>query len=72
MNIGYVNQLLESVKGKLESLDPGRVEEAQKKPSEQQPARMSAARKRLQNLYDKLTKDRPPHTQVQATGAKRS
>ena len=71
MDIGHINELLESVRGKLESLDPVRLEEAQKEPSEQQPQRMSAARKRLQNLYDRLTKDRPPQTHVQATGAKR-
>lgn len=71
MDIGHVNQLLESVMYKLESLDPQRIEEAQKRPSEQHPQRMSAARKRLQNLYDKLTKDRPSHTKVQATGSKR-
>lgn len=75
MDYQYINQLLGNVKVKLESCTPEGLEaslqESHKMPSEQQPARMSAAKKRLQNLYDKLTKNRPPHTQVQSTGAKR-
>jgi TRAP-type mannitol/chloroaromatic compound transport system substrate-binding protein len=74
MNIAYINDRLALVKEKLESLNPSNLEaiaEGQTKPSEQSQSRLSAAKKRLQRLYDKNTKNRPDHTKVQGTGAKR-
>lgn len=72
MDINYVNGLLESTKQKLESLDPRRkMMEEQKKPSEHSGSRMSAAKKRLEKLYSKLTAGRSESNQVKSTGAKR-
>lgn len=71
MNLSEMIHLLGDAKTKLESLDPRRIEEAQKKPSEHTPSRMSAAKKRLKGLYDKLTTGRSDATKVKPTGAKR-
>lgn len=71
MTLSEMNEILSTVKAKLEARDPRRMDEAQKKPSEQQPSRMAAAKKRLNHLYDKLTANRTDATKVKATGAKR-
>lgn len=71
MNISHVNGLLDRVKVKLESLDPARLEEEHKKPSEHSAPRMSAAKKRLGQLYSKLTANRTDATKVHAYGTKR-
>ncbi len=70
MNTRYL-QILSDVKVKLESLDPANLQEAQKKPSEQSPSRLSAAKRRLDHLYKKLTTGQGSHLKIQATGAKR-
>ena len=70
MQIVEVNNILRQVKAKLESLDPARLAEGMK-PLQHNPSKMSGAKKRLANLYGKLTKGRSDATQVQATGAKR-
>lgn len=65
MQIVEVNNILRQVKAKLESLAEGM------KPLQHNPSKMSGAKKRLANLYGKLTKGRSDSNQVQATGAKR-
>ena len=71
MKLVEINNVLSQVRAKLESLDPRRVDEAQKKPSEHQPDRMAAAKKRLQALYSKNTKGRSDVTKVKGSGASR-
>lgn len=70
MYIVEVNDILRKVKARLESLDPARLAE-EMKPLQHNDAKMSGAKKRLANLYGKLTKGRSEANQVQATGAKR-
>ena len=68
---GKILGILSDVKVKLESMDPTKLQEAQKKPSEQSPARLSAAKRRLDHLYKKLTAGQGSHLKIQSTGAKR-
>lgn len=70
MQIVEVNNILRQVKAKLESLDPSKLAEAMK-PLQHNPSKMAGAKRRLGNLYQKLTKGRSDATTVQATGAKR-
>lgn len=70
MNLSKINDLLTSVKAKLESIDLQAMAE-QKMASEQHPKRLAGAKKRLDVLYKKLTANRGPDLQVQATGSKR-
>lgn len=70
MNITKINDLLTSVKVRLESIDLNAMAE-QKMASEQHPKKLAGAKKRLQNLYNKLSKGRSSDTEVVATGAKR-
>lgn len=74
MDIGHVNNLLGEVKVRLEYLDPSveDVEMQQMDPSdsENQGARMSAAKKRLAHLLAKLGANRSDANRVRATGTK--
>ena len=73
MNISKINQILGAVKVRLESQDEveDRVIEGQDQPLEHHASRMSAAKRRLDNLYSKLTAGRGDDTKVKATGSKR-
>ncbi len=70
MNISKINDMLTSVKTKLESVDLKSMAE-QKMASEQHPKKLAGAKKRLGNLYKKLTAGRSEANTVQSTGAKR-
>ena len=65
-----LNRVLGEVKEKLESLHPAKLQE-NSKPSQHNPTKMAGAKKRLANLYGKLTKGRDESNRVKATGAKR-
>ena len=68
MNIYTIAQVLSEVKEKL-SVRLNLAE--QKTPSQQNPNKLAGAKKRLANLYGKLTKGRDDSNKVKATGAKR-
>jgi hypothetical protein len=70
MKINEINSILASVKAKLEALDPANLAE-QDMPLEQFPKKIAGTRKRLANLYQKLTRGQTDTTKVQAYGAKR-
>jgi hypothetical protein len=70
MKINEINIILSNVKTKLEALDPANIAE-QDMPNEQSPKKIAGARKRLANLYGKLTKGRSDATEIHAYGAKR-
>lgn len=67
MDITRINQILDEMKAKL-AADP--LSE-QAKPNEHHDNKLSGARKRLSNLYKKLTANRGDDTQVKSTGARR-
>jgi|HubBroStandDraft_5_1064220.scaffolds.fasta_scaffold353213_1 alkylhydroperoxidase/carboxymuconolactone decarboxylase family protein YurZ len=71
MKINEINSILANVKAKLEALDPANLAE-QDMPNEQYPKKIAGTRKRLANLYGKLTKGRSDATKVHAYGAKRN
>lgn len=70
MDLNKINKLLGSVKAKLESVDLAQLE-SQKSALEQHPKKLDGARKRLANLYGKLTKGRSDDNEVKAYGAER-
>lgn len=70
MTVNDINGLLMNVKAKLESMDPANLAE-QDTPNQQNPKKLAGAKKRLANLYQKLTKGRDASTEIVATGAKR-
>lgn len=70
MKLVEVNTILSKVKAKLEALHPAKLSE-NKKPSQQNPAKLAGAKKRLEILYGRLTKGRDASNRVVATGAKR-
>lgn len=71
MYVQQINSMLSEVKEKLEDLDIENLSEMNKHPSEHHKEKMSAAKARLQQLYNKLTAGRTDTTRVQAHGAKR-
>ena len=70
MQVDHINALLSEVQEKLVSLDLEDLSEA-KGASFHDKGKAAAARKRLQQLYDKLTKGRSASNRVQARGARR-
>lgn len=70
MNLAKVNSILEEMKLRLESLHPNKIEEMRAN-SVHSGKKMSAAKKRLAKLYQKLTAGRSEANKVVATGAKR-
>jgi hypothetical protein len=77
MDINRVNNLLGQVRVKLESLDPANLEmlgEEDLEPTagyEMNGSALSAARKKLQDLMDKLSANRSDSNRVRATGTGR-
>jgi hypothetical protein len=71
MHIQQINSMLSEVREKLVSFDLSELSEMNKFPSEHHKDKMSAAKTRLQQLYDKLTAGRSDATKVKAYGAKR-
>jgi len=74
MDINKVNGLLGWVLVKLESLDPTNLEEMEMQVAanyDSDVSSVSAAKKRLQHLLDKLSANRSDSNRVKSTGTKR-
>ena len=76
MDISYVNNLLGQVKVKLESLHPDfnedmEMQQADLSDSENDDARLGAAKKRLSNLLGKLSSNRSDSNRVKSYGTGR-
>lgn len=67
MNITNLTGLLSEMRSRL-AVSPLAEN---KTPLQHNPDKMNGAKRRLKNLYGKLTKGRGPETKIQATGAKR-
>lgn len=77
MDIGYVNNLLDQMKVKLESLDPANLEEGMGEIQNQlqgasasDPGAIGSAKKRLDHLLAKLGANRSDANKVKAYGSK--
>jgi len=74
MDINKVNNLLGRVRVKLESLDPSNLNEMEMQVSanyDSDTGSVNAAKKKLQDLLDKLSANRSDSNRVRATGTKR-
>ena len=76
MDISYVNNLLGQVKVKLESLNPNfdenlEMQQTDLSDSENDEARLSAAKQRLSNLLGKLGSNRSDSNRVKSYGTGR-